>query len=123
MARSNRKAEEDSTSVFTIKHVHILTTQTFVYFVRFSEKKRYLFSYTALDGFFLMTETQFLDSDVRTSFEENYINFLLQGVMKNLDVVGLARDRRRYNTQLFSENLKDLGIDGAIILNWILINI
>jgi hypothetical protein len=29
-----------------------------------------------------MTETQFLDYDVRTSFEESYINFVLQGVKK-----------------------------------------
>jgi hypothetical protein len=52
-----------------------------------------------------MTERQFLDSDLRTSFEESYINIVLHAVKKNLILGGLARDRGRNNIQFFSENL------------------
>jgi len=31
----------------------------------------------------LTTEKQFLDYDVRTSFDESYFNFVLQGVRKD----------------------------------------
>jgi hypothetical protein len=52
-----------------------------VCFVRFSEQTLFILLHS-ISPIALTTETQSLDPDVRTSFEESYINFVLEGVTR-----------------------------------------